>query len=153
MEIAELTAQQVNSLILEQFGVYLELKEEGHYFLFRREDVEYISWSLTSLPAMENAISYGLLLCAYSPKKKLVYPSIVDRVSGYPTVEIQSVKKAIKFSRGENVALPSLQEFEQKQIIVTHNGYPLAFGQVLFGEFQPLIDIGWYLREAEKVSL
>ncbi len=151
MKITTLSTDQVNELFLNVYGLFLEFKDNGVYLSFSRDDLEFITWS-EFLPHLQvdDMVSVGLPLFAYSTKKKLVFPSLMSRLSGYPTIEIKSVKQAIKFSIGESVTDNSFKELEQQQVIITHNGFPLAFGQILFGEFQPLIDVGWYLREAEK---
>lgn len=151
MAIAHLTVQEAENILLEQFGQFISLKSDGKYLLLSIENVSYITWTNSDIQMdFEGIISYGLPICSFSSKKKWIFPSIMQRLSEYPVLEIESLKIATELSKGKTISISVFDDLDQKQIIVTHKGHMVAFGQVLFGEFHSLIDIGWYLREAEQ---
>ncbi len=142
-------------IIKEHLGIYIELKDEGHYLLEKDEDGILVSWSQQSPPDSSfhekiQTLEVGMVLIDTKRKKPTLMPAVMDQLKdNYPKIEITNPKIAEKFTMGQAVKINDSEEYETKQVIITYNHQPIAFGHILFGEFNSVIDVGWYLREAE----
>lgn len=149
-----ISVEMAEEIIREHLGLFLELKKDGHYLLTREEERFTVSWtnSVPNFQFFENiqTLELGMVLIDTRRKGQIVLPAVMHRLEEfYPKIEVSNPKVAEKFTMGQPVKVHDGDQYETKQVIITYNNLPIAFGHILFGEFNPVIDVGWYLREAE----
>lgn len=146
-----ISKEEAEEILRDEIGIFVQLKDEGNYLVVKSEGKTRISWVRNTPPSIDgDMIEAGFQLTAYDNKRKHVFPTIMDCIVNVPKIEISSKKMQNTVTKGKTVKIDQFQEYEGQQVILTANGHPLALGMILFGEFQPVIDVGWYLRTAEK---
>ncbi len=146
-----ISKEEAEEILRDEIGIFVQLKDKGNYMILKSEGKTRLSWIRGTPPTIEeDMVEVGFQLAAYDDKRKQVFPTIMDCIANVPTLEISSFKIQNTVTKGKPVKIERFQEFEGQQVILTANDHPLALGMILFGEFQPIIDVGWYLRAAEK---
>ncbi len=153
--ITHITKDEVEAIIMSEYGIYLSLNPKGYFFLFQKRERNEIYWCdnpimLDQSLSISKITSVGLMLCYYSEKEKGFIPQIIEVLHPeYPMIPITSLKVATEVTNHKEISMSVLEIFENKQVILTYKDRPIGFGMCQQSKFKPVIDVGWYLREGD----
>ena len=145
-----LTQQQAMDFFIEKIGMLLDITAEGVYYLFSSDDEESLHWSPQKAAIADIAItSIGIEIARYGRKTSTVLPALMQILEIENYIEINSIDLLQTVTKGKEISMNVLEQFDTDMIALTYLNTPVAIGTVMGKQFYPLVDVGWFLREGD----
>lgn len=139
----------VEEIINQFYKLDVKLQQNLEYYQYQSNDWNIITIFNSELYLHNQSLDYfsiGKPILRFKKNNLLFYPPILDVLSKEIKQIEMNPEKIKKLSFGKDIEI-----YENDGLVIIKDSYfrKIAFGSVVRGKFNPLIDVGWYLREGK----